>query len=254
MPNLLQIQNYHKKYKPNSALARIDNPLEPKGLPLPTSDRFEKSFQNLASKLGIEYEKHFELGIEAEVVMVYIDICSFSKRFATMPSGELSIFLDKYYEKVIPIIYNYDGEIERIMGDGIIAIFGPPFCNKSFLELVSNALICSLEVLSITNDTDFYSKIALHSGDIKYYKNKITQYPDYTIIGKPLTELYRLESIASDKEVVFYSFTNLNVKIEKMLDMIPDLKNHIKWFPNENKKIEPPLKGVDFKYTKSISL
>ena len=43
-------------------------------------------------------------------------------------SGEqIHDFLEKYYGHAIPTIYGGNGEIEKLIGDGIIAVFGAPF-------------------------------------------------------------------------------------------------------------------------------
>ena len=55
----------------------------------------------------------------------------------------------------------------------------------------------------------FASKVAIHSGTINYFKNKTGLYKEFTLIGKPLTELFRLESISIDQRINYYDETDI---------------------------------------------
>lgn len=55
-------------------------------------------------------------------MLLFIDIANFSKYTLGKSNQFISDFLNDYYEEVIPIIYKYNGEIEKLMGDGIICV------------------------------------------------------------------------------------------------------------------------------------
>ena len=44
----------------------------------------------------------------------------------------------------------------------------------------------------------------MHCGTINYFKNKTGLYHEFTMIGKPLTELFRLESVSIDERINYY--------------------------------------------------
>ncbi|MDN5285043.1 MAG: cyaE2 [Mucilaginibacter sp.] len=146
----------------------------------------------------------FENQESADIILLFIDITSFSTKCKNYTNNQLSIYLDNYYDLVIPLIYANGGEIEKIMGDGIIAIFGQPFLGDNETRLFERADTCAKDIIIKTKGTDKEVKIALHNGSVMYYKNKTIKYPEYTVIGKPLTELYRLESVANNNAISFY--------------------------------------------------
>ena len=74
-----------------------------------------------------ELIKYFEEGREEDVALLFIDITSFSKTISGWSNGYIKNYLDDYYKRIIPIIYKNKGEIEKLMGDGIICVFGKPF-------------------------------------------------------------------------------------------------------------------------------
>jgi hypothetical protein len=148
--------------------------------------------------------RFFESQATATLIMLYIDITNFSNKCAALTNSQLATFLDAYYDAVVPIIYAHGGEVEKIMGDGIIAIFGQPFLTDTIDVLFSKADKCAKDLILVLKGINKEVKIALHDGNVMYYKNKTLNYPEYTVIGKPLTELYRLESVATNNSISFY--------------------------------------------------
>ena len=109
---------------------------------------------------------------------------------------------------------NMGGEIDKIIGDGIICIFGPPFQNIELNDNINKADQCARKIIRATQKTDYTSKVALHCGSINYYKNKTGLYKEFTIVGKPLTELFRLETISIDERINYYDDTDIRAFIE----------------------------------------
>lgn len=147
---------------------------------------------------------YFESKPTEDVVLLFIDIASFSAITETKTNDFITKYLDNYYLKLFPIIYSYGGQIEKTMGDGIICVFGKPFIDIDWPEEFNRAELCAKEIIEKFKGTNKEVKIALHSGEITYYKTPGTDYEEYTMIGKPLTELYRLESVSRTNAINFY--------------------------------------------------
>jgi len=170
-------------------------------------NKLGKGLDNAIANLGPKYLQYFEFGLPADVAIMFIDVCNFSTRFGGLDGEEIGEYFDEYYDIVIPTIYKYGGEVEKIIGDGIIAIFGAPFVDVEVTSCIKNAIVGVMEIIKQTIDTDYSSKVALHSGEIHYFKNKTGLYNEFTVIGKPLTELFRLESISEDNCINYYHGT-----------------------------------------------
>lgn len=205
MPNLLQIQGLRDKYLSKSKISIR----ELKTL----SENFNKS--NYEIKSSFSYQglddniiRYFEEQKSAEVVMLFIDITNFSQKCKDLTNLQLSQYLDDFYDKTIPLIYAQGGEVEKILGDGIICVFGEPFLNSSKKELFEKADKAAKDIVIEFKNTDKEVKIALHDGWIMYYKQKNPNYKEYTMIGRPLTELYRLEGISENNAINFFSVSS----------------------------------------------
>ena len=140
------------------------------------------------------------------VVLVFIDIARFSITTRGMNGGAMLDFVEAYYKTVIPKIYQHHGEVEKVMGDGIIAVFGPPFGDGGDSAL-RDAEDCCGEVIDLLHDSNKAVKCALHQGDVVYYPLSVDGYTEATMVGEAITELYRLESVAKKNAIAFYADT-----------------------------------------------
>lgn len=245
MANLELIKKLNQKYNKRSPFT-----LSTKSFSINesfNSSNIEASIRNNIQSLGDNYSIYFDEGRDAEVVLLFIDICNFSTRFGHFNGKQISQYFDEYYDKIIPIIYKYGGEIDKIIGDGIICVFGQPFLEKSHKECIDEADKCAKKIIQETAGTNkFESKVAFHFGTINYFKNKSVFYNELTIVGKPLTELFRLESISENERINYFVdykyIPNWNAEInEKTFD-------RILWTLEDVKDLPGTLKGVNYKY------
>lgn len=139
-----------------------------------------------------------------QVVLVFVDVVDFSKDTLGDSSREIARKLDDYYSIVVPSLYRHNGVIEKIIGDGIIGIFGQPFLDKDLGDLIRGARDFGKEVLAQLRDSGIPAKMALHNGEVMFYSPQQSEYRDYTIVGEPLTELFRLESVAEPNAICVY--------------------------------------------------
>lgn len=257
MADLRLIKELHAKFKPaTSPFKYVD--FDKKELTEAINpDRIEKAITNKVAELGPAFTMYFDLGFPANLALLFIDICSFSTKYENFKDEELAEFLDTYYEIVLPIIYEHGGEVDKIMGDGIICLFGAPFLSDELTKNIALAYKCSKVLIKATNESAFESKIALHAGQIRYYKNSSIHYEEYTIVGKIMTELFRLESISEDGKINFYTESAVGEYISSKIPpqtVIPKFPEVIaKWRVSKDKPITPRLKGVDFDKYRTVS-
>jgi class 3 adenylate cyclase len=241
MANLELIKRLNSKYRKSSPFTNstksfsINESLN--------SGNIELSIQNNIRALGPNFTLYFEEGKAADVVLLFIDVCNFSTNFSTLSGKQISSYFDEYYDKVIPIIYEFGGEIDKIIGDGIICIFGQPFLNKTLNQCIVEADKCAKKIIITTKNTKFNSKIAFHFGTINYFKNKSGFYNELTVVGRPLTELFRLESISKNQRI------NYLVKYMHVSNWNSSINDNSFWWKlSQIEKITTQLKGVDYEY------
>tara|TARA_R110001599_G_scaffold280408_1_gene481610 strand:+ start:5889 stop:6650 length:762 start_codon:yes stop_codon:yes gene_type:complete len=251
MANLEQIKRLNEAYGKTSPLLEysekgyVSEAIDPKII--------KKGFSNPIADLGPSYYGYFEAGLPASVALLFIDVSSFSTKMANANGEEIAEYFDKYYDIIIPLIYKHGGEVDKVMGDGIICLFGPPFLENNINDNIMNADQCAKDIIDDTLNTEFASKVALHSGEINYFQNKTGLYHEYTMIGKPVTELFRLESISEDNSINFYSDSTYgqNINLKGRMQQLAAI--HVDWMISDKKQIPAGIKGIDFQHYQTIS-
>lgn len=133
---------------------------------------------------------------------------------------EVKNYLYEYYSYILPHVQRYNGEIDKIMGDGIIVIF-----SKIFGEIdndkaaYDNCFYCCKECIENLYDTDFEVKAAIGTGKLFFCKTGVEQiYEEYTCIGHPLTIAYRLENIAEKNQILLMANTWLSNRVNNSMN------------------------------------
>lgn len=256
MADLRLIKELHNRFKTDSPFKTVDFELKELNEAI-DPNRIEKALTNKIAELGPAYTLYFDFGFPADLALLFIDICSFSTKNESLSDEELIEYLDKYYDIILQIIHNYGGEVDKIMGDGIICLFGAPFLENDLINNIELAYQCSKEIIKVTKGSEFESKIALHAGQIRYYKNTSINYEEYTIVGKMMTELFRLESISADGKINFYSETDVDDFIKSKISNSSSIKKNAeftsKWIVSKNIEIIPKLRGVDFENYRTVT-
>jgi class 3 adenylate cyclase len=216
-------------------------------------DNIEKAISNSLASMGPTYAGYFDMGLPAEVALLFIDVCSFSTRFADFDGEDMAKFFDEYYDVVIPIIYKYGGEIDKIIGDGIVCVFGLPFLSGTLQEHIVKANDCARELIKATKGKDYSSKIAFHCGTINYFKNKTGLYKEFTMIGRPLTEIFRLESVSFDERINYFSDSYIRKYFEEVVVLSHASTTRISEWTHHSHLL-PELKGISYQRYHSISL
>src|SRR6266849_3462153 len=71
-------------------------------------------------------KRMFLLGERREVTMLNSDIAGFSALAQTMGAEELVAFLNDYFSRMIEVVLEHGGNIDKFQGDGMLVVFGAP--------------------------------------------------------------------------------------------------------------------------------
>jgi len=63
-------------------------------------------------------------GAAGYVCVLFSDIRGFTTLSEGLPPEQVLAFLNRYYERVVPIVHRHDGVVTSFMGDGFMAVFG----------------------------------------------------------------------------------------------------------------------------------
>lgn len=149
--------------------------------------------------------------IEQEVNLLFCDIRSFTALSEKSKPNEVFNFLNSYFEKMNELIIQYEGIIDKYIGDAILAIFpGKP----------ENAVNCAIEMQKLLRDSDFLlgnenkkisAGIAIHHGQVLLGVIGGQKLIQTTVISDAVNTCARLQSLTKTYGVsIIISETILN--------------------------------------------
>lgn len=100
-----------------------------------------------------DYEKRYLAPREENVGVVYIDISGFTKVSETIlkTPAKVAELVEEWSRDAVDIVWQHGGVFDKMVGDCIIALFGPPFYEEGPGERLARAMKCALDVRAMTN-------------------------------------------------------------------------------------------------------
>ena len=100
-----------------------------------------------------EYEKRYLAPREEEVAILYVDIAGFtriSEQVLKTPSA-VAALVESWSREAVDLVWQHGGVFDKMVGDCIIALFGPPFYDDKPGERLARALACAVDIRAMTN-------------------------------------------------------------------------------------------------------
>ena len=151
----------------------------------------------------------------ADAYVAFVDISSFSLRIGGWSVDEVKNYLGEYYKCIFKLIYKHHGQIDKIMGDGIVVFFSDIF-GFDYPNGAGNACLnfCK-ECIKSLEDTCYEAKAAIASGSMYFCKTGVEEiYEEISCIGHPMTVVFRLENEASANEIWMLASDSLAQNME----------------------------------------
>lgn len=138
----------------------------------------------------------------ADAVVMFVDIAGFSQTIKGWDPLKVRTYLAKFYTVAIKAIDDHQGLIDRIVGDGIVAVFSQ-FLDSALQNPADQALTTAEYIITQLRGTICESKAAIGCGQVLFCNTGLAGvYTDYTVLGAPLTHVYRMEEQAKRNQIL----------------------------------------------------
>jgi len=150
--------------------------------------------------------------------ILFTDIIDFTRLAEQIPPRETNIILNQYFSTMTDIIFNYDGTLDKYIGDGLMAVFGAPMEREDDAEraiLAAKEMKQELTVMMAEEGSRrkrFDIRIGINTGRVVAGNIGSPKRMDYTVIGDPVNIASRLESIAEPNQILIGEDTYRAVK------------------------------------------
>src|SRR5262245_47179332 len=177
------------------------------GRPLPTSlpDRFSSpeaytpkhlAERILTSKSALEGERK-------QVTVLFADVKGSMELLADRDPEAARKLLDPVLERMMEAVHRYEGTVNQVMGDGIMALFGAPLAHEDHAVRACYAALrmqrrvnLYADVIQRAGGTPVQIRVGLNSGEVVVRAIGNDLHMDYTAVGQTTHLAARMEQMA----------------------------------------------------------
>jgi class 3 adenylate cyclase len=151
----------------------------------------------LTSKRALEGERK-------QVTVLFADLKGSMELLADRDPEEASQLLDPVLERMIEAVHRYEGTVNQVMGDGIMALFGAPIAHEDHAVRACYAALRMQETVTRYGDEEQRShavrvqiRVGLNSGEVVVRAIDSSLHMDYTAVGQTTHLAARMEQMAT---------------------------------------------------------
>lgn len=150
----------------------------------------------LSSKGALEGERK-------QVTVMFADIKSSMELLADRDPEDARRLLDPVLERMIDAVHRYEGTVNQVMGDGIMALFGAPIAHEDHAVRACYAALRMQESIRRYSEESrrahgvpLFVRIGLNSGEVVVRSIGSDLHMDYTAVGQTTHLAARMEQMA----------------------------------------------------------
>jgi class 3 adenylate cyclase len=146
--------------------------------------------------------------VECTATILFADIRGFTTVSEHMEPEDVISMLNNYFNKMVPIIFKYDGVLDKFVGDELMAVFRDrPYGERAPVRAVRAAIhmIDALEEMKSHRSSKYSALevgIGINTGRVVIGNVGSENRKDYTAIGDTVNVAARFEQLASSQEII----------------------------------------------------
>jgi class 3 adenylate cyclase len=143
-------------------------------------------------------------GERKQVTVLFADLKGSMELLADRDPEEARHLLDPVLERVMAAVHRYEGTVNQIMGDGIMALFGAPLAHEDHAVRACYAALAMQEAMRRysaevwrTHGVEVQIRVGLNSGEVVVRAIGNDLHMDYSAIGQTTHLAARMEQLAT---------------------------------------------------------
>ena len=143
-------------------------------------------------------------GERKQVTVLFADLKGSMELLAGRDPEDARAVLDPVLERMIAAVHRFEGTVNQVMGDGIMALFGAPVAHEDHAVRAGYAALSIQEAIRAlgeqtahASDVPYHVRVGLNAGEVvvKEIGNDLTM--DYTAVGETTHLAARMEQLAN---------------------------------------------------------
>jgi class 3 adenylate cyclase/tetratricopeptide (TPR) repeat protein len=158
--------------------------------------------RHLAEK--ILTSRAFLEGERKQVTVLFADLKGSMELLADRDPEEARGFLDPVLSLMMDAVHRYEGTVNQVMGDGVMALFGAPLAHEDhavracYAALqIQDAIRRYSENLRRTHGIEVQARVGLNSGEVVVRAIRSDLHMDYSAVGQTVHLAARMEQLAA---------------------------------------------------------
>jgi adenylate cyclase len=171
-------------------------------------------------------------GAKKEATIFFADICGYTSFSEGKEPEYIVEVLNEFFSVALEVVIKYQGYIDKLIGDCIMAAFGVPMPNG--IDDAINAVACAVEIQALVNDkkrTFFRGaaehlkvSIGMNTGPVVVGNLGSNRRMDYSVISDTVNTAARLEGVATADDIIISASTRDAVGDRFKIKELPPVK------------------------------
>jgi class 3 adenylate cyclase/tetratricopeptide (TPR) repeat protein len=143
-------------------------------------------------------------GERKQVTVLFADLKSSMELLADRDPEEARTLLDPVLSLMIEAVHRYEGTVNQVMGDGIMALFGAPLAHEDHAVRACYAALDMQDAIRRHSDNlrraegiEVQVRVGINSGDVVVRAIRSDLHMDYTAVGQTVHLAARMEQLAA---------------------------------------------------------
>jgi adenylate cyclase len=153
-------------------------------------------------------------GEKRNVTVLFSDIRDFTSLSEQLEPTEVVATLNAYFSAMIDVIYQYEGTLDKFLGDGIMCIFGAPIEQPDHAIRAAHTALAMQAALAQFNQQQqhrgkptLHMGIGMNTGDAVVGNVGSEKRMEYTAIGDNVNLAARLQTFATGGQIIISQST-----------------------------------------------
>lgn len=152
------------------------------------------------------------------VTILFVDIRGFTATAERLPPERVVALLNDYLAAMTEAVFQHGGTVDKFLGDGLMAVFGAPL---AYPDHAQRAFACASDMQAAFRQLQKRWQaqgvlrlglgIGLSTGEVIVGNIGSNQRLDYTAIGDTVNTAQRLQSMATDSQVLLSATTQIHL-------------------------------------------
>lgn len=144
-------------------------------------------------------------GERRQVAVLFADVKGYTSLSESLDPEEVSFFISGLLRELGEVVYEYEGHVDKFIGDAIMALFGAPIAHENDPE---RAVLAGLEMLDVVrrhNEREEFEialRVGINLGEVVAGHVGRSDRSHYTVMGDTVNVASRLEGAAEPGTVL----------------------------------------------------